>query len=169
MNITNNTKESLQLEELYEYPHSIREFLSSRGYPKFDKKNPHRNKRDWLKQLMIIPYDIQDREYGGRKMDVSNLYLTFIDQPYIDNLIKAFIEDGEYQVHPYKKFERWDLISKHYYGNVHDWWVIPLFNKISDPFDATLDFNILRIPFAGFVNRIEHSFFYNFRGGEEIL
>ena len=167
--IKNKTSDTLQKDELYEYPQSIRLFLAENGYPTFDKEYTNRSSRDYMRFSMYIPYTIDDREFGSRYDELSNIYYTFLNDPIVDEFIQAYIDDGQFWVHPYRKFERYDLISLRYYDNDRDWWVIPLFNKISDPFEGTLDFNVLRIPYLGFIEKLNNDVFYNWNGGENII
>jgi hypothetical protein len=167
--IRNKTSETIQTEEMYEYPQSIREFLSKNGYPDFDRKYTNRSPRSFIAFSRYIPYHIDDREYGARNEEFNNIYYTHLNDPLVNEFIDAYIEDGQFWVHPFRKFERYDLIAERYYSNDVDWWVIPLFNKVSDPFEATLNFNVLRIPYLGFIERLNNESIYNWDGGQNII
>jgi hypothetical protein len=167
--IKNKTSNTKKIDELYEYPEAIRRYLADNGYPKFDNKYTNRSPRDYIAFSNYIPYDIDDREFGAKHESFNNIYYTYLNDPIVEEFINAYIEDGQFFVHPYRTFERYDLISIRYYDNDRDWWVIPLFNKITDPFEATLNFNVLRIPYLGFIERLNNDPIFNWDGGQNII
>jgi len=168
-NVKNKTDNTRKTEDLYEYPHSIRLFLADNRYPKFDKKYTNRSPRDYMAFLNYIPYNIDDREYSSKHEEFCNIYYNYLNDKSVDEYIEAYIEEGQFWVHPYRKFERYDTIAYRYYGQDQDWWVIPLFNKVSDLFEASLNFNVLRIPYLGFIEKLGSTPLYNWTGGENIL
>lgn len=50
------------------------------------------------------------------------------------NIFDFDIANVEYLNYQIKPFDRYETLAYEFYGECSDWWVIPLFNQIQNPF-----------------------------------
>ncbi len=163
--IQNKTTESRQYDQLKEYPLAIRKYLSGTSV-KFDNPYYNRSTDAQLRFLSTIKYDMQDRDYGSNNEDIANIYLNMLNSKGVQELIDSYIFNRQWVYHPVRKFEKWNTLSHIYYNEQNYYWLILVFNRIVDPFQDLLNFNLVRIPNLTFLNDLPSSFVFRYTGGD---
>lgn len=163
--IKNKTATSRRNDTLKEFPISIRQYLTS-GVTKFDKKFFNRGTADQLRFFNTVKYDVSDREFGGNNLEITNIYLNMLNSKETNEVIDQYLFNKFWVFHPVRKFEKWNTLSKMYYNDETNYWLILLFNKIVDPFQDLLNFNMVRIPNLSLLNDLPTDFTYRFTGGD---
>jgi len=163
--IKNKTHDSRLYDTLKEFPMAMRKYLSS-GKTTFDKKYFNRGTDSQMRFLFSAKYNMTDREFGSNNVDIANIYYNIMNSKEVSDIIDQYIFDRLWVYHPVRKFEKWNILSKIYYGTDDYFWLILLFNRIVDPFQDLLNFNIVRIPNLSFLQELPSDFNYDFSGGD---
>lgn len=166
--IKNKTKQSRQYDTLKGFPVAMRQYLSS-GAARFDKKFFNRGTADQLRFFDSVKYDIDDRDFGGNNLEITNIYLNMLNSKDVHDLIEEYLFNKLWVFHPVRKFEKWNTLASIYYNDESLYWIILVFNRIVDPFQDLLNFNIVRIPNNNFLNDLPTEFIYRFTGGDFTL
>lgn len=148
-----STKESREYNNLRQYPLAIRKFRQDPSM-KFDSPYAYRPSDSFLQSFFITKYPISDRDFGGPNSNFCNIFLNLLNQPEVDQLIEDKIESKEWIYHPVRSFEKWNTLSKMYYNDESYFWMILLFNRITDPFRSLQDLSIVRIPNFDFLQQL---------------
>jgi hypothetical protein len=151
--LKNTTEESRTFDSLRQLPISIRRFIQSNSRA-FDADFNNRASDTMLSLFTRVKYPITDRTFGSPNADICNIFLNMFNQPEINELIEDMVFNREWIFHPVRPFEKWHNLSKRYYGNESYFWLILLFNRVTDPFRDLQDFNIVRIPNFTFLGRL---------------
>ena len=112
-----------------------------------------------------MKYPVIDRDYGSPNEDLCNIFFNIIADKETQELIDQMIFDRKWIFHPVRKFDKWHTISRRYYGDENLFWIILVFNRITDPFVALTDFNIIRIPNLDFLYNMPYRTEFEFTGG----
>jgi len=163
--IKNKTQNSRLYDTLKEFPMSLRQYLSN-GKTQFDKTYFNRGTDAQLRFLSTAKYNMTDRDLGENNTDIANVYYNMLNSKSISDLIDDYIFNKFWVYHPVRKFEKWNTLSNIYYNSEDYYWMILVFNKIVDPFQDLLHFNVVRIPNFSFLNDIPSEFTYQFTGGD---
>jgi hypothetical protein len=159
--IKNKTKSARNAEEMRQYPMAIREyFASERG--RMDGLYNNRPTDAQIQRYRSIKYPVDDRDYGSPNEEICNIYLNLLNTKEVNEIIDEMIFEREWVFHPIRPFETWTTISLRYYADPDMFWLILLFNRISDPFTALQNFNMIRIPNESFVQRIPYRIDFDF-------
>jgi len=158
------TKETRNFDDLRQLPVSLREFYSSKS-GKFDRLYDNRRTSDFLQRFKTMKYPILDRDYGSPNGDMCNIFFNIICDREVQDLIDQMTFDRKWIYHPVRKFDMWHTISLKYYNTEDLFWIILTFNRITDPFTALTDFNIVRIPNIEFLYRMPYRTDFEFTGG----
>lgn len=156
-----STKESREYDNLRQYPISIRKYRQDSSY-KFDRPYSYRPTDSFLQSFSITKYPISDRNFGGPNIDICNIFLNIFNQPEVNQIIESKIDRREWIYHPVRSFEKWDTLSKTYYNDGSYFWLILLFNRISDPFRSLQDLSIVRIPNFDFLQELPSEIRFRF-------
>jgi len=163
--IKNKSKDSRLYDNLKEFPMSLRKYLSS-GKNTFDKKYFNRGTDSQMRFMTSAKYNMSDRDFGSNNIDIANIYYNILNSKEVQDLIDEYVLNRYWVYHPVRKFEKWNILSKIYYFTDEYYWLIILFNRIVDPFQDLLNFNIVRIPNISFIQEMPSNFRYNFTGGD---
>lgn len=164
-NIRNKTKQQRNWDELRQLPSSIRDYFA-RDKGNFDKSYDNRNNDTFLQRFKGVKYPVKDREFGSPNEDICNIFQNLFNERRINNLIEQYTFDRKWVYHPVRPFEKWQNISQTYYNNEAYFWVILVFNRITDPFHALTDFNIVRIPNLQFIFDLPYTLYFDFSAAE---
>lgn len=163
--IKNTSQTSRVNDTLKKFPMAIRQYLSN-GKTRFDKSFFNRSTNEFLRFFTTVKYDMDDRDYGSKNTEITNIYLNMLNSKEVNDLIDLYVFNKFWVYHPIRKFESWNTLSNIYYNDETYYWMILIFNKITDPFTALLNFNIIRIPQFSFLNDLPSEFAYRFTGGD---
>lgn len=163
--IKSTTKDSRLYDTLKEFPMSMRQYLST-GKTRFDKPFFNRGTDAQLRFFTTAKYNITDRDYGGNNIDITNIYYNMLNSKEVSDLIDDYVFNKFWVYHPVRKFEKWNTLANIYYNDESYYWMLLVFNRITNPFTALLDFNIIRIPNFSLLNEIPSEFSYRFSGGD---
>ena len=146
-----------------EYPVALREYIASSD-GRFDSEVEDRYRFQYLHLFNYVKYDIKDREFGGRNMELCNIFYNRTKDKEIEDLIEDMLYKNEWVYYPVKSHDSWASIAKKFYNDMDYYWVPIVFNKIVDPFKALEDFNMIRIPYWRFTQQIptRWKFKYNY-------
>ena len=158
------TKETRNFDDLRQLPVALREFYSSQK-GKFDALYDNRQTSAFLQRFKTIKYSISDREYGSPNENICNIFFNIINDKEVQELIDQMTFDRQWVFHPVRAFDKWNTIAEQYYESEELYWIILVFNRITDPFTALTDFNIVRIPNIDFLYRMPYRTEFEFTGG----
>jgi hypothetical protein len=161
--IKNKTSESLDLDDLRQLPISIRDYFS-RTKTKFDALYNNRSTDTYLQRFRSTKYPVQDRLYGSPNEEICNIYLNILNSKEVNDLIDDYIFNNKWVYHPVRKFDRWTTISRYYYSEDRYFWLLLMFNRIADPFQSLLNFNMIRVANQEIIQSIPYRDVFNFRG-----
>ena len=150
-----------RLEVLRQYPISMRKFLSTSA-SEFDKTIRNRGPDAFLHMGEYVKYNIQDRKFGGRNMDIWNVFLNHTKLEEMEGFIEEMIWRKEWVFYPTKAHDNWPNISYKFYNNESYWPHIVIFNRIVDPFKALEDINMIRIPYFKFIQTFPKVYNFDF-------
>jgi len=161
--IKNKTKDALDLDDLRQMPIAIRDYFYGK---KANFDNPYDNRKNdtFLQRFKSVRYPVADSLYGSPNEEIANVFLNiFTDQRVLD-LIESYTFNKQWTYHPVRPFDKWNSISQIYYEDEDYYWVILVFNKITDPFQSLLNFNMVRIPYPSFVQDLPYRTLYDYKG-----
>lgn len=153
MGTKNISRGSKNINFLREYPVALREYIST-SEDHFDEEVRFRNRDQYLHLFNYVKYDINDRDFGGRNMNMCNIFYNRSKDDMIDELIEDMLYKKQWIFYPVKTHDSWANISLKFYNDVEYYWVPIVFNKIIDPFKALEEFNMIRIPHRRFIEHI---------------
>jgi hypothetical protein len=162
-NIKNKSKEALDLNNLRQLPISIRDYFH-RKQAKFDNVYDNRDTDAYLQRFKSVRYPIADRLYGSPNEEIANIFLNMYQSQEILDIIDEYIFNKQWIYHPVRKFDKWTTISELYYGSEEYFWTLLLFNKIADPFQDLLNFNMIRVPHESFTTVLPYRTLYDYQG-----
>jgi hypothetical protein len=166
-NVLNKSRATFENDILRQLPLALREFASPNDN-KFDAGYDNRSLDEYLQYFSSVKYPIQDTNFGSPNSVVCNIFLNQLNFTNVDDIIEEFIENKLWVYHPVRSFEKWHNISELYYSEQRYYWVLLLFNRITDPFQALKDLNIIRVPFTSFVSQLKNRFNFNFSNSQDI-
>lgn len=165
--IKNKTKNTIDDDKIRQLPFAIRMFSSPESN-KFDKYYTNRPTNTFLTRFTTVKYPVTDRQFGNANEPICNIFLNQLNQPAINNIIEEYLDAKKWVYHPVRSFEKWHNISKLYYDEEKHFWVILLFNRITDPFKSLQDFNMIRVPSLDIISRIEYRYQFDFSNATDI-
>lgn len=163
--IRNKTQQQRNWDELRQYPPAIRDYMS-RDKGDFDPRYDNRKNDTFLQRFKGVKYPLLDRDFGSPNEDVCNIFQNLYNDKRINEMIDQYTFERKWVYHPVRPFEKWHNVSQTYYNNEAYFWVILLFNRIVDPFQALLDFNLVRVPNLEFIFGLPYTFYYDFASVE---
>ena len=163
--LKNSTEESRQWDEMRQYPPALRKFFAQ-SKAKFDRNYDNRKTNQWIQRTLSTKYPIQDRTYGSPNEDICNIFYNLYNDKEINQIIEDYTFERRWIYHPVRSFEKWTDIARNYYRDDGLFWLILVFNRITDPFQALLDFNIVRIPNIDFLQELPYSYTYDFTSAQ---
>ena len=162
--VQNKTQKTRDFEDLRKLPFALREYYSQQKH-RFDELYDRRTDT-YLKRFRMIKYKLYDRQYGNPNADIANIYWNIFNEKSVQDLIDELLFDRKWFYHPVRKFDKWHTVSEYYYQQPDYYWLLLVFNRISDPFQALQDFNIIRVPFMEFLERLPYKTTFDFSGGK---
>jgi hypothetical protein len=166
-NVLNKSRVTFENEILRQLPLALREFASPNDN-KFDQNYDNRSLDEFLSYSSSVKYPIQDTNYGSPNVVLCNIFLNQFNSSNVDDIIEDYIENKLWVYHPVRSFEKWHNISELYYNVQRYFWVLLIFNRITDPFQSLRDLNIIRVPYVSFISQLKNRFNFNFSNSQDI-